>query len=625
MDYKKVIAAGLLFHGWFVVWMTNLCKINPNTMKKKFYFLSHACYIAFMMMIFSQAASAQDYPMPPVQDNYWIDSLKIIPQKAYAGDIISVAAYTTHSSGDCGLKDYRIWKCQDFIFVDATYEQGMLTYICHSADTIPLGTFSTGNYTLFYDWLDTIRFRVYPNPQDCRAYFTYTYAKCLDAKCINTVAFQDSSKGDVVSWFWEFGDENTSKEKNPVHAWAKSGIYDVCLKIVTSDGCSDTYCERVPVGVTNRCKADFTWEPLRCSDVVSRCPGFYQFMDLSKGDPIKWYWNFGDGDTSTFQNPLHAYDSDGRYVVSLVIYTSSGCSDIKLDTIVVGDSVPHCCSADFGWEEVVPLWNCQPEWTNCITPYYYVQFKDMSMGPVWKWEWDFGDGSVSTEQNPFHEYKYTGTYDVCLKIICSGWCYDVIRKIITVGDTIPGQCKADFTVDPEEPACMCPACYCVRFIDQSSWNTVEWLWSFGDCDTSVVKNPQHTYFWIPGEPLFKVCLKIRTSDNCVDSVCKMYDPESGTLVSGFNEIPQPSEELSLYPNPASGEIHVQLLQEILNKKCLITIMDMYGRQLGVYSYDSGETIDGTVSLNVANLNNGQYICTVIADNKLYKCRFTVTK
>ena len=491
---------------------------------------------AFIVMFFSLAANAQDNSIPATQDHYWIDSLKIIPQEANAGDIISVVAYTTHPSGGCDLQDYKVWKCNQFVFVDATYEQGMLTYICHSVDTLRLGTFTPGSYFLIFDWLDTISFRVYPNQEDCQAYFTYFYAKCLDAKCINTVAFQDSSKGDVVSWFWEFGDGTVSKEKNPVHTYTNRGVYCVCLKIATSDGCTSTYCERVPVGQTERCKADFKWEPLHCFDSFAPCPRSFYFNDLSKGDPIKWYWHFGDGDTSTFQNPVHTYPCNGRYFVSLVIVTSSGCSDIELDTIVIGDTSIPCCQADFDWEEVIPFWDCQKKSTDCITPYYYVQFTD-----------------------------------------------------------------------------------------QSSLNTVEWLWSFGDGDTSIIRNPQHNYYWLPGNPFFKVCLKIKTSDHCVDTICKMYDPQNGSLVSGSDDVSQSPEELTLFPNPASGEIHVLLPKDLLNKECLLTIMDMYGRQLGMYSYEKGETVDGTVSLNVANLINGQYICTVKADNKLFKSRFAVTK
>ncbi|MBN2215498.1 MAG: PKD domain-containing protein [Bacteroidales bacterium] len=595
-------------------------------MKKIVSLLTCTHLVAVIFMFFSFVANTQDYPVSSVRDNYRIDSLKIIPHSANTGDIISVVASTTHPSGGCDLEHYSIWKCNQFVFVDATYEQGMLTYICHSEDTIPLGTFSPGNYLLIYDWLDTVSFRVYPCQEDCQAYFTYIYAKCTDAKCINTVAFLDSSKGDVVTWLWDFGDGTGSDEQNPVHTYESSGIYEVCLTINTSDGCTSTYCEKVPVGPVNRCKADFRWEPLRCTDEVSRCCGSYKFTDLSKGNPDKWYWHFGDGDTSTLQNPVHTYPCNGKYIVSLVIVTPSGCSDIKLDTIVVGDTLYPCCKADFEWEELHPNWDCQKKSTNCITPYYYVQFTDRSRGRVRIYKWDFGDGTVSAEQNPFHRYKFSGTYNVCLTITCAGWCYDDICKTITVGDTVPGPCRADFTVSFDDLVCpTCIGCYCVRFVDQSSLNTVEWLWSFGDGDTSAVENPFHIYWWSPGDPLLNVCLRIKTSDHCTDSICKLYDPQSGSLVSLSDDISLSAEELTLFPNPVNDEIHILLPQEIQNRECRLAITDMYGRQIGVYSYHGGDTADGTISLNVANLDNGQYICMVNTDNVLYKSRFTVNK
>lgn len=595
-------------------------------MKKIVHSLSCTHLVAVIFMLLPLSANAMSDTLPQDQDHYWIESLEIIPAEANTGDIISVVASTAHPSGGCDLTAFDVSRNNQFVFVDATYEQGMLTYICHSVDTIPLGTFLPGDYLLIYDWLDTISFTVSQQQEDCQAYFTYIYAKCQFEKCINTVAFLDSSKGDAVSWHWVFGDGESSEEQNPVHTYDSPGVYEVCLTINTSGGCTSTYCGKVPVGITEKCRADFRWDPLQCWSSILPCPRSFSFTDLSRGDPVKWYWHFGDGDTSTYQNPVHTYPCGGKYIVSLVIVTSSGCSDIRLDTIVVRDTLAPCCKADFDWAELHPNWDCQKKSTDCITPYYYVEFTDRSTGPPLTWKWDFGDGTASAEQNPMHEYKFSGTYDVCLTVTCPGLCFDVICRTITVGDTIPGPCEADFTVTHEDLVCpTCIGCWCAQFIDQSSLNTVEWAWSFGDGDTSMLRNPRHDYFWLPGDPLFKVCLKIKTSDHCVDSICKLYDPESGSLLSGLEDMSQPAEELTLFPNPASGEIYVRLPQEILDKGCLLSILDMYGRQLMTYSYDSGEAVDGTVSIDVANLINGQYICSVIADNKLYKSRFTITK
>lgn len=755
------------------------------------------------MLIFGMAGS-YGYPVPPVNDNYRVDSLKIIPLTAYTGVSLNLVAYTTHTSGGCQLISYRIWKSGKFIVIDATYEQGPLDYICHSADTIALGTYPPGNYFLLYDWMDTISFKVLPNQQGCQAYYTYTYPKCNDAKCLNTVAFMDSSKGSVIKWLWDFGDSKYAEEQNPVHTYGKPGVYDVCLKIVTEDGCSGTYCELVPVGVSEECrayfetvypdcytsnvvdcysnyvafinrssgnvikwmwdfgdgqtsdeknplhyymktgryevcltietsagctdtycdtvyvsiagcKADFRWEPLRCTDEIARCYGMYQFIDmsfsrviswkwdfgdgtssdsqnpvhgyindgiypvsltietsygctdtkydtlvvgdtipakckarfrwqplicfesilpcprsfsfidLSGGDPIKWYWNFGDGDTSTMQNPVHTYKCNGRYQVSLTIFTASGCSDIRLDTITVGDSLVPCCNADYKWEEVYPNFDCLKKTTDCITPYYFIQFTDISTGKIIGWHWDFGDGTGSDEQNLVHEYKFAGKYEVCLTINCGGWCFDNICKTILVGDTIPGPCDADFTVDPQSPPCACPACYCVNFVDQSSWNAVEWLWDFGDGDTSTLKNPFHVYNLTQGDTLYKVCLRIKTSDNCIDSICRLFDVMSGKLISGTDDTKQSAEQLMVFPNPVSSELYIRLSPELLNKFFEVSITDIFGRQAGLYRYEGDETADGNISIDVANLNNGQYICTVVTDKKTYKSRFVKTE
>ena len=686
-------------------------------MKKRIIFLSGTLYVAVLIMLFVQDGLAQDIPVPPVHDNYWVDSLKIIPEKAYEGDIINLVAFTTHTSGGCDLEDYRIWKFGSIIIVDATYEQGLLTYMCHSVDTMRIGMLPAGSYILLFDWSKTIEFRVYPNQQHCQAYFTWVYLKCLTEKCLNTVAFIDSSQGDVVEWMWDFGDGQTSEEQNPVHTYSFPGIYNVCLTIATSDGCTSIYCDKVRVGIPDECKAffeviytdcysndisdclsnyvafldkslgniehwywdfgdghtseeqnpvheyenegiyegcltiqtydgctdiycdsvfvympwckaDFTWEELRCADSLAPCIRTYRFIDLSVGESMKWYWSFGDGDSSALQNPVHMYEKDGVYEVSLTIHTYNGCTDTKLDTIIVGDTVYPQCKADFRWDMVFPTWDCLNKSTNCIAPYPYydVWFFDESVGAITDWEWDFGDGYSSFEQNPFHEYKFAGKYEVGLLIKAKGGCSDSICKTVTVGDTIPGLCKADFKISKEILPCPdCMGCYCVKFIDQSSWNTVEWYWDFGDGDTSTLQNPEHMYIHYPNDTLFTVCLTIKTSDHCMDTICKIYDPVLDSLYSGINDNRALSEVIAIYPNPSDNEIFIDLIPDATSKECLLNIVDLYGRKVDVQKYNLTAASHGSITYNVANLSNGQYICLVILDKKLYVGRFTVNK
>ncbi len=687
-------------------------------MKKEVIVLSRIFYLAVLFTLITQNGLTQQSPFFPFQDNYMVDSLKIIPERAHEGDIVKLVAFTTHTSGGCDLVDYRIWKFESVIIVDATYEQGILTYICHSADTMDIGMLPAGSYALLFDWRESINFDIYPNQQDCQANFTYTYPEFLYNacfNCVNTVAFTDLSEGNVVKWYWDFGDGQTSGQKNPVHNYSIPGVYEVCLTIVTDKGCTSIYCEKVRVGPSTRCKAffeviysdcyspfredcmsnfvafmdksfgnikewhwdfgdgqtsgeqnpvhqyengglynvcltiktydgctdtycdsifiytpwckaDFTWSMLLCNYDFAPCERTYQFIDKSFGNVRQWHWDFGDGQTSEEQDPIHRYESDGKYEVRLTIITWSMCFDTKIDTIVIGDTVYPDCKSDFRWEEFYPMWDCGFKSTDCITPYYYIHFMDKSDGEITHWRWDFGDGSVSHEQNPIHEYQFSGLYEVCLYIKAKGNCSDSICKTIFVGDTIQWPCEADFTTGQFTSPCpLCIGYYCVQFLDQSSWNTVQWSWDFGDGDTSDLQNPEHVYYWLPGDPLFRICLAIKTSDNCTDTICKIYDPETDSLFTHADEHTVSRDIINIYPNPADNEISVELPPDITNKECLLTIVDMFGRKVDIQNYNLTATSNGSLTYNVAKLGNGQYICLIIVEDKLFTGRFTVSK
>jgi PKD repeat protein len=687
-------------------------------MKKEIIISFRIFYLAVLFLLIIQNGLAQNFTFSPFQDNYMVDSLKIIPERAYEGDQVKLVAFTTHTSGGCDLVNYRIWKFGSIIIVDATYEQGMLTYMCHSVDTMDIGIFPAGSYALLFDWRESINFNIYPNQQDCQAYFTYSYPEFLNnacVNCVNTVAFTDLSQGNVIKWKWDFGDGQTSGQQNPVHNYSMPGVYDVCLSIVTDNGCTSVYCEKVPVEPSVRCKAffeviysdcystfnidcmsnhvafidksfgnikewhwdfgdgqtsgeqnpvheyengglynvcltiktfdgcidtycdsifiyniwcraDFTWSLLLCNNDFAPCERTYEFIDKSFGSIMRWCWDFGDGDTSTLQNPIHTYESDGKYEVRLSIYTWNRCYDTKVKTIVVGDTVHPECKADFKWEEIYPMWDCNLWPVDCITPYYYVQFTDKSEGKINYWKWDFGDGTVSNDQDPIHEYEFSGLYEVCLYIKTKDCCSDSICKIIFVGDTTQWPCEADFTTGQFTSPCpLCIGTYCVKFLDRSSWNTVQWSWDFGDGETSDLQNPEHIYCWFPGDPLFRVCLAIKTSNNCTDTICKIYDPEYDSLFTHVNEHVVSGDIINIYPNPANNEIFIELPPDITNKECLLTIVDMYGRKVDLQNYYFTATSNGSLIYNVAKLGNGQYICLIIVDYKLFVGRFAVSK
>jgi beta propeller repeat protein len=140
--------------------------------------------------------------------------------------------------------------------------------------------------------------------------------------------------------------------------------------------------------------ADFT------SDTTSgTSPLTVQFTDISTGSPGNWLWEFGDGITSTDQNPSHTYAADGTYSVSLTVGNTVGRDFTSAaDAIRVGP---------------VPIVSFTANQTYGITP-LPVRFTDTSSASPSSWSWDFGDGGTSADQNPVHLYAATGTYTVQL-------------------------------------------------------------------------------------------------------------------------------------------------------------------------------------------------------------------
>jgi PKD repeat protein len=166
------------------------------------------------------------------------------------------------------------------------------------------------------------------------------------------------------------------------------------------------------------CRAAFIYY----KDSTNTPPFNYHFIDQSIGNITNWYWNFGDGVTSTLQSPYHSYQQAGTYDVCLHISgPDSSCYDYACETIVVGGNTG--CQADFGY---YPVPQGSPD---------SFHFYDLSTGDIDAWSWSFGDGTGSDEQNPFHTFPGPGSFTVCLTISGND-CTDTFCQEIVISDTI---------------------------------------------------------------------------------------------------------------------------------------------------------------------------------------------
>ena len=216
------------------------------------------------------------------------------------------------------------------------------------------------------------------------------------------VHFIDQSDFQPGTWYWEFGDGGTSDEKNPFHEYVEGGEYEVSLTINGADStCFETITQLVIVeDMTMNCTANFWWH----HNCQSNNPLEIKFMNNSYayGPIISFAWDFGDGTTSDEEDPIHLYADFGLFDVSLTIETESGCTDEVTYEVMVMDWTQDCLAI------FVPYISEENPWE--------VYFEDYSIGEITDWYWEFGDGEISDEQNPTHQYAEAALYSASLTI-----------------------------------------------------------------------------------------------------------------------------------------------------------------------------------------------------------------
>ena len=150
------------------------------------------------------------------------------------------------------------------------------------------------------------------------------------------VQFTDQSQGDVTKWQWDFGDRVTSSDQNPVHTYTTPGTYTVKLTASKDGAQSSTRTRSGYITVIDpRPTAAFTASTYR-----GESPLTVQFTDNSTGAPAEtWLWEFGGGDTSVLQNPVHVFDFIGEgakvYTVKLTVTNSHGSATTTKEITVV--------------------------------------------------------------------------------------------------------------------------------------------------------------------------------------------------------------------------------------------------------------------------------------------------
>jgi len=308
-----------------------------------------------------------------------------------------------------------------------------------------------------------------------------------------TGSFNDlSSIGDAPlnNWYWDFGDGTVNNGTNSTisHNFTNPGVYNILLRVTDDNGCSADTTINALISLSTPPVIDFTADKTQYCSV----PVTINFTDNSSSYvPINSYsWNFGDGNTSTAQNPSNTYNSLGVYDVSLTLTDQYGCSNTDTFTNYIN------------LNQVTASFNFIPNDT-VFCKGESVSFENTSGINC---SWSFGDGggiSNTSAQITNHTYNFAGTYTVTMIAAPGDMCADTISQDVTVESV-----DASFTSSPNYD---CKDSLNVTFTDNSSSNVVSWLWLFGDGGSASVQNPQHIFC---NEGSYNDTLIVTTANGC---------------------------------------------------------------------------------------------------------------
>lgn len=263
--------------------------------------------------------------------------------------------------------------------------------------------------------------------------------------------FTDTSTNDpATSWSWTFGDGGVSSSKNPSHAYASAGTYNVCLTGSNAGGTGSTTCKNVTVAtvpsstVAPGASFDFDGDTINDIQVLATgaCGSIPNLIDplgtVKWGSVSKDYRTVTIGDvgtpssTSNFCHPVASLFDTG------VFETSNG-SIVKFWT-------PQNTASGIRFEFAILFNSVDPPDSDFTFSTYDLLafFTDTSTNDdPSSWSWDFDDGGTSTSANPLHVFASAGTYNVCLTASNVGgtgstMCKNVTVSLVASTTTAPG-------------------------------------------------------------------------------------------------------------------------------------------------------------------------------------------
>ena len=372
------------------------------------------------------------------------------------------------------------------------------------------------------DTMEKVDFiEVYDNP-------TVAFTPSANNGCdVLNVAFTNlsSSGAPISNILWDFGDGAQSNDFNPSHTYQPTSFvnaeasFDITLVATDANGCQTTEVFGDAIIIGESPNAAFN----SGDNIFCEVPSTVDFFNQSNGSSsVSYLWDFGNGNTSSADNPSEIYTTEGSFDVTLTATHTNGCTTSNtLNNFVQVESIDISLSANTALA-------CQGE---------QVQFLITSNLSGLDYVWDFGDGNTSEiDTEASHIYGNPGTYNITLQASTSdGSC---TQSASTTVDVL-GLPNPSFASDVQT-SCSTP--FEVQFASFGSYTG--YVWSFGEGGSSTSANPTYTY---NNAGNHDVTLTVINAEGCSNSV----------TLNDYISITPPTAALSMDDNDGCLPLPIQ--------------------------------------------------------------------
>lgn len=340
----------------------------------------------------------------------------------------------------------------------------------------------------------------------CQAFFVYDQLNGTPTLVLNA----NQSFGNISSYQWQVDGLTVASTPVLTLPFNNYGTYTICLTVNSIGGCSDTYCQTITlINNNSNCNLSFMWQPSFVTPGTT-----VEFINQSTGYN-NFQWSVNNANVSSQNNLVHTFTQPGIYQICLSAISNNQCPANSYCSSITVVGEPNC-SAAF---DIVPLNNTSGSFD------FIPEYQGPTVMNIWYYTYE----GLVVNFLPPHNFPAPGLYNVCHEVIDSlNQCYQIECATVLVGGN-SNPCQATFNFQQTSPANNLGYTFTPS---QANANTFEFIWYFGDGNSSTAFAPEHVYN-SPG--IYNVCLFLwNTATGCQASSCNtivVVSPDSSGTAS----------------------------------------------------------------------------------------------